>query len=241
MYLIEFDSKDAAYHFSIEEYFTRFMKLLKPVLMVWQTDKTVMLGNNQVVLSEVDRDFAHSMGISIIRRSSGGGAIFTDTGTVLYTMIEPLLYDNKTHREQTADIIIDALKSLDIKAVQEGRNDILLNGKKISGLAQYSSGNHICTHGSLLYDTDLEVLTNVLIANENKLHPKGITSIRSRVTNIKPNISENLSIEDFIKKIKIELLRGKDFLEYEINENDHAMIRNIYKEKYSNENWNFRM
>jgi len=184
MYFIADKSLDAALHFSHEELFTRYLRFNEPVVMIWQTDKTVMLGNNQVTKAEIDVDFALKENINIVRRSSGGGAIFTDPGTILYTFIEPLKYESKIHREKVAETVIKALDSIGVSAKQEGRNDILTDGKKISGLAQYTSANHICTHGSLLFDTDLELLSKVLIANESKLLPKGIASIRSRVTNI---------------------------------------------------------
>jgi len=205
MFFVENKSYDAKIHFETEEHYTRTVKNNVPVLMLWQTDKTVMLGNNQDVEAEVNIEFAQKENIEIIRRPSGGGAIYTDKGTVLYSIIEPITKEAKIHREQTAEMIIQALAMLGVTAVQEGRNDILIEGKKISGLAQHTSPTHICTHGSLLYDTDLEILSKVLLPNESKLKPKGITSIRSRVTNIKPYIDNDYSINRFIEFLKQNL------------------------------------
>ena len=232
---------DAALHFSVEELFTRYIKSAKPVYMLWQADKTVMLGYNQVVEAEVDKEFAQNSGIQIVRRSSGGGAIYTDMGTVLYTLIEPIIDEIKTHREKLAANIIFALKELGVTAQREGRNDILVDGRKISGLAQYTVGNHVCTHGSLLYDTDLELLTRVLKPNEEKLHPKGITSIRSRVTNIKPFIAESFKVSEFIDALKKVLLRDRDFELYELNDDELIKVNRIKKDKYANHNWNFSL
>ena len=232
------DNKDAAFYFSAEELFTRYIKSETPVLMLWQTENTVMLGNNQVVSSEIDIDFALEAGIKIVRRSSGGGAIFTDMGTVLYTVIEPLRDEATVHREEVAATVIKALRKMGVPAVREGRNDILVDGKKISGLAQYTLGGHVCTHGSLLFDADLEILTKVLIPNEAKLHPKGITSIRSRVTNIKPHLDDACTVGEFMDLLKNELLFGKDFLFYELSAGDIARIDSIYHEKYANQTWN---
>lgn len=233
--------KDAAFHFSVEELFTRYIQSEKPVFMLWQADKTVMLGNNQVYKAEVDNNFAKSSGIKTVRRSSGGGAIYTDLGTILYTVIEPLTDETKEHRERIAETIINALIKLGVPAKREGRNDILADGKKFSGFAQYTSGTHVCTHGSLLYDTDLETLTSVLIANEDKLLPKGIKSIRSRVTNIKPYISGDYTVDDFIKKLKDGLLFGKDFSVYNLSEDELSKVNRIKSEKYNNNDWNQRM
>jgi len=235
------DSNDAAFHFSVEEYFTRYAKKEKAVYMLWRTGKTVMLGSNQMLTSEVDLDYAKKENIRIVRRSSGGGAIYTDPGTVLYTVIMPVSDDISAHRENTAAEIIKALGQIGITAERKGRNDILLDNKKISGFAQYTSGNHVCTHGSLLYDTDLEALTNVLIPDENKLQPKGISSVRSRVTNIKPFTGGAYSTDDFVALLKDNLINSTDCSVYNFNDNEMQIIKQIYSEKYANDDWNYRM
>ena len=236
---IENKSKDAAHHFSIEELFTRIIKLSEPVLMLWQTDNTVMLGNNQIVEAEVDLDFAAKTNINIVRRSSGGGAIYTDNGTILYTVIQPLTENAKFIREETAENVIDVLKNIGVSAYREGRNDILLDGKKISGFAQYTSGKHICTHGSLLYDADIENLTSALIPNDDKLQPKGIASIRSRVTNIRPYVNENYSTADFFNILKEGLLANTQYRTYKLSNEELAKVEKIKNDKYGNSEWNF--
>jgi len=209
--------------------------------MLWQTDKTVMIGNNQLYKAEADYDFAEKAGINLVRRSSGGGAIYTDRGTVLYTFIEPVSSDIKTHRENTAAEIIDALGKIGASAVREGKNDILLDGKKISGLAQYTSADHVCTHGSLLYDTGLDILTRVLTPAKTKLQSKGIASVRSRVTNIRPYLKTDYSTNEFINKLK-ELITGKTNCEnYILNNSELKKIGLIYNEKYGNKEWNYRI
>jgi len=239
--LFENDRKDAAFYFSVEEFFTRSFRSDKPVLMLWQAENTVMLGNNQVAEAEVDMNYARENGIRIIRRSSGGGAIYTDLGTLLYTVIQPLTNAPISHREEVAATVIKALRKMGVPAVREGRNDILVEGKKISGLAQYSLGNHICTHGSLLYDTDIETLTDVLIANYDKLHPKGITSIRSRVTNIKPYMDKECPVNEFMASLRELLLDGKDFQIYKPTAGELSEVNHIYHTKYANDKWNLRM
>ena len=238
MIFIENDCKDAAFHFSAEEYFTRYLRSVSPVLMLWQTEKTVMIGNNQTVTAEVDLDFAHACGIKVVRRSSGGGAIYTDSGTLLYTVIEPLITEAKAHMEEVAATIVNTLNKMGVPAVREGRNDLLVEGRKISGLAQYALGSHVCTHGSLLYDADLETLTTVLIANPDKLHPKGISSIRSRVTNIKPYLGDKCSVFEFISRLKNELLQLSDPVPYELSAGELTSIDRIYHKKYANQAWN---
>ena len=241
MIFVENTCKNAAFHFSAEEFFVRHIKSNEPVLMLWQADKTVMLGNNQSARAEVNLSYAEESSIAIVRRSSGGGAIYTDSGTVLFSIIEPVYDEMTIHRENVAAIIIEALVKMNVPAYRDGRNDILADGRKFSGLAQYSSGGMICTHGSLLFDTDLETLTKVLIPDKKKLQPKGISSIRSRVGNIKPYISGDLNADEFMQMLKNNLLHKKDFTTYNFNDNDLIEINKINEEKYSSNDWNFRI
>jgi len=238
---VENNCNNAAFHFSAEEFFIRHAKYNEPVLLLWQAEKTVMLGNNQSVKAEVNLTYAENFKINIVRRSSGGGAIYTDSGTVLYSLIEPFSDEITIHRESVAAMIIDTLSKMSVPAYRDGRNDILADGRKFSGLAQYSSGCHVCTHGSILYDTDLDVLTNVLIADETKLQPKGISSIRSRVGNIKPYISGDLTVSEFIQSLKNSLLLKEDYTTYSLDNNDLIEINRISDEKYSSKNWNYRI
>jgi len=240
MYFFSPESKDPAIHFSYEELFTRYIRFNEPVLMLWQTDRTIMLGNNQAVETEADIGYADKEGIKIVRRSSGGGAIYTDPGTIQYSLIEPFIRETKQHRENLASLVINSLGTIGINAEQKGRNDILLFGKKISGLAQYTAGKYICTHGSLLYDADIDILTRVLIADEKKLHPKGISSIKSRVINIKPFL-KNISADDLILHLKKEINPCNEYLNYDFTSNDLSKIEIISIEKYANPKWNYRI
>jgi len=156
-------------------------------------------------------------------------------------MIEPYTDDACVHMESTASSIIEVLSLMGVDSKREGRNDILIAGKKISGLAQYISGSHICTHGSLLYDTDLDALTSVLKPNDDKLLPKGIRSIRSRVTNIKPFMGTELSVDEFNTRLKKELLDGKDFIVYDFGAEELSRVERIYHEKFATQAWNLRM
>ena len=242
MLYIKTNSTDAAYHFSVEEYIMRHFNSGQPVMMIWQAEKCVMLGNYQVAGAQVNMSFAREAGIGIVRRSSGGGAIFTDLGTLLYTMILPYTGGQCAQtiaKETVADAVVDALNKMGIPAVQEGRNDILLDGKKISGLAQYIRHGHLCTHGSLLYDTDLEMLAQVLNVDEDKIRSKAIRSVRSRVTNIKPYMERPCEVEDFRNLLKLKLLGSREVREYTFNADELGEIDRIYHEKYGNPSWTF--
>jgi lipoate-protein ligase A len=178
---------DCAFHFAAEEFVMERLRPGSPVLMLWRTDRTVMIGANQIAEIEADLTYAKESGIAVVRRSSGGGAIYTDPGTLLYTIILPF-----TERTDTKAVIADylagpavrALGRMGVAASLEGRNDILVGGKKISGIAQYVRGGYLCSHGSLLYSADLAELARVLTADDAKIVSKALRSVRSRVTNI---------------------------------------------------------
>ena len=235
MIFVKSDNRDAAYYFSIEQYLTRNKKFDEPVFMLWHVDTCIMVGNNQVIEAEVNLNFAKELNIPITRRQSGGGTIFVDDGTVLCTLISPLDGEVKAHMEQFAVVLINALQKMGANAYREGKNDILLDGKKIVGMAQFSAGGHVCTHASLLYDTDLDTLTKILIPHDEKLIPKGIRSIRSRVTNIKDGMETPPTSEQFRAKLEKEVLNTADHRLYKFTSDETSEIERIYedyKEKY---------
>ena len=242
MLYIETKSIDAAFHFSVEEYITRSLMPDEPVLMIWQAEKCVMLGNYQVAAAEINMNFVKQNNIQIVRRSSGGGAIFTDLGTLLYTVIMPYAQEEcpqQIARKKVAGLIVDALNKMGIPAMQEGRNDILVDGKKISGLAQYIRGGHLCTHGSLLYSANLDMLAQVLHVDEDKIKSKAIRSVRSRVANISGYMSGNCQTQEFKERLKQNLFEGLNVEKYSLSDDDLVQIDKIYHEKYANPSWIF--
>ena len=233
---IECDSTDAAFHFSVEEYAIKHLDV--PVLMIWQTAPCVMLGSNQIAEAEADIRYAQQAGIQIVRRASGGGAIYTDEGTLLYTLI--MKHDTPdAAKENVSGLVVDALNRMGVPAKLEGRNDICAEGKKFSGMAQYSRGGKVCTHGSLLYDTDLDQLARVLQVDARKFQGKAVRSVRSRVGNIKKYVGGDCATREFRALLKQQLCSGRQVVEYRLTEDDHAKINQICSEKYGNPAWTF--
>jgi lipoate-protein ligase A len=207
MLYIEPRSTDAAFHFSAEEYFMTRVHADEAIFMTWRTGKCAMLGCNQVAHAEIDVRLADQAGIQIVRRASGGGTIFTDPGVLLYTMILPLPYRGtsdvkRLESEYVLGPVVSALRGMGIEAGAEGRNDIMLNGAKISGLAQYVKGLRLCTHGSLLFSADLDELAAVLKPDDGKIRSKALRSVRARVANISPLLPGAGDIEGFRRLLK---------------------------------------
>ena len=236
---IETENTNAAFHFSVEEFLMQRFPF-ESSIMLWQDEKCVMLGANQVAPQEVDMNCVEREGIKIVRRSSGGGTIFTDMGTILYTMIQPHKKDSQVNQiaeETIVSSVVEILNKMGVPAVLEGRNDILADGKKFSGIAQHVKHGMLCTHGSILYDTDLELLSQVLNVDDDKIRSKAIRSVRSRVTNIKDYIG--VSTQVFREQLKQNLVHKFDAREYKLTDDELQEIEKICREKYENLSWTF--
>lgn len=232
---VEMESTDAAFHFCVEEFALRHLS--PPVLLLWQTDPCVMLGSNQIAHAEADMAYITREGIQIVRRASGGGTIFTDNGTLLYTLITAQENAEKT-RTNVAKFIISALREMGVPARLEGRNDICASGKKFSGMAQYARNGKICTHGSILFNADLEKLARVLQVNADKFQGKAVRSVRSRVTNIISYVGE-MKLHEFKPLLKQKLLHNHTVATHDFSKKDMNEIHEIYAEKFNNPAWTF--
>ena len=196
-------SNDPYRNLAIEEYF--FEKTQDDVFILWQNDKTVVIGKNQNVNCELNFDFVNSNNIKIARRITGGGAVYHDLGNLNFSFI------CKSGKEGIdfatfCEPIIEALRSFGLDAKLNGRNDIEVCGKKISGNAQHTKNGRTLHHGTLLFDTDLSVLSSALSVDEEKLKSKAIKSTRSRVTNIK-SLTSIKDINEFITLISSHIIK----------------------------------
>jgi len=232
--------KDAAFHFSAEAYFMEQFPLTEPIFMIWQADRCAMLGSYQVAEAEVDLRYASENSIRIVRRQSGGGTIFTDMGTLLCTLILPEVSSTDPQtimREDFAAPIARALRQLGISAEMKGRNDILVAGKKVCGIAQHMRNGRICTHGSLLCNTDLDMLAAVLRTDAAKIQSKAIPSVRSRVTNLREHMPRPVSTTDFWTLLEEKLAEIWDMRPYALTAADLAAIADIHHTRFGNPDW----
>jgi lipoic acid synthetase len=181
------------FYFAVEEYVARHYTD-DDYFMVWRVKPTVMLGRNQLIDNEVNVDYCHAHGVDIFRRKSGGGCIYSDLGCLQFSYISSAENINDAftqHMQRVADL----LRSLGIDAVLSGRNDILVDGRKVAGSAFYGMKDRCVLHNSLLFDSHLDHLSQALTPSREKLQSKGVASVSQRVNNILP--LTNLSIEAF--------------------------------------------
>ncbi len=217
---------DPNLNLAMEEYLTKVLD--ETILYVFCNGNSVIIGKNQNPFSEVNVNYLKKRNIKIIRRSSGGGAVYHDDGNLNFAFIlkdkASELYD---FRKFSAPIV-NYLKSLGVEAEFTGRNDLVVGDKKISGAAQYVSGNNLLHHGSLIFDIDLSDINNILQPNYNKLGSKGIKSVTSRVANIKDYLKKDINIEEF----KLGLINFiADEEELVITSKQMEEIKKIAKEK----------
>ena len=196
MIYIETGSTDVYYNFGLEYYFAAEKKLPEPVLLFWRTTPTLMVGKYQNILEEINKPYADAHKIRLVRRMSGGGTIYTDLGGWQFTFIE---HSDQTQIDFSQYIgpVVDAVRELGADAGFNGRNDLLIGGRKFSGNAQYRLPGCIVHHGSLLYDTDLAQMAAATTVDPYKIQSKSIKSVRDRVTNISEHLPRKLPAEQF--------------------------------------------
>ena len=202
---------------------------------LWRNAPAVIVGVNQNAVEEVNLGFTEANGIKVVRRMTGGGAVYHDLFNINYTVIAPYDPTVNNYVKFTAPVI-EYLNDLGVKAEFSGRNDITVDGRKISGNAQTIYGDKIMHHGTLLFNTDMSVLADALKPNKLKIQSKGIKSVRARVTNIYENLPVKTSVEEFLKGLS-EYFK-KDCEEYTLTDEDIAEINKLSAEKYSTYGWN---
>lgn len=195
------DTKRLSFYLATEEY----LALAYPedeYFFMWQVNPTVIFGRNQLIESEVNMDYVKANDIEFYRRKSGGGCVYADFSNVMFSFITPTF-----NRDFVFDTylghIVDVLKDMGLNAEFSGRNDIMVDGKKVSGNAFYRVGHRSVVHGTMLYDTDLSVMVKAITPSNEKLISKGVKSVRKRVTNLKDKI--DLSLEAFKTKMRHDL------------------------------------
>lgn len=187
---------DPYYNLAVEEYL--FRNSNDDIFMLWQNEPTVVIGKNQNAYAEIKMELAEACGVHIARRITGGGAVYHDLGNVNYTFISSANEKEGIDFEFFTRPMIEALAALGVKAELSGRNDLLSDGRKFSGNAQYSFCGRTLHHGTLLFDSDLDFLTSVLNVDEEKIRSKAIKSTRSRVINIRELIGSVTDADGFM-------------------------------------------
>jgi lipoate-protein ligase A len=238
MIFVESDGTDARYNLALEQYMFGWCDRDEGCLMLWKNHNTIVVGKHQNTAAEVNAEYVRDHEITVVRRLSGGGAVYHDLGNLNYTIITGDEGDSFDFARFCVPVV-EALRSLSVPAEVSGRNDIVIDGKKISGSAQYKRDNKIMHHGTLLFDSDLRVLGEALNAAPEKLQSKGIASVRSRVTNIKPYLKTGMVMDEFYETLKRELSARLSLRPYALSDEDREQVLRIKRDRYDRWEWNY--
>lgn len=224
-YLIN-ESTDPYFNLAFDEYCLENIISEEQYFYLWRNRPAVIIGLNQNAYGEVNLDYLHSHGITLARRVTGGGAVYHDLQNMNYTIIG---------KNPSPEIFADALRKLGVDAQTTGRNDIFVDGKKISGFARRVSKEQEIIHGTMMYDVDLETLTKVLDVSGSKLQSKGIASVKSRVTNLKDYMPQFASLDELQAALQDILAEGDSRIE--LTPEQIAEVEKMAREKFAT--WEF--
>lgn len=241
MLIIERHKTNPYFNLATEEYVMRHFK--DDCFMLWRNEPSIIIGKHQNAMAEINIDYVKQNNIDVVRRLSGGGAVFHDLGNINFTFIKKA---EKGEEENLVDFrkftepILDVLRTLNINAKFEGRNDLTIDGKKFSGNAEHVFKNKVLHHGTLLFQAVITDLSNALKVDESKFNDKAVKSVRSRVTNISEHLEKPMDIEEFMNKIN-KYMRDKynDARIITLSQEDEKNIQDLVNKKYGTWNWNF--
>lgn len=231
-------STNPYYNMAFDEYCLESLPIDEPVFFLWQNRPAVIVGYNQEVNTEVNLDYLKEKGIDLVRRVTGGGAVYHDLENLNYTIVGRSEDLERDYPEYAA-LMMKALQALGVPATLSGRNDILVDGKKVSGFAKRVCKNRLMVHGTLMYNVDVNVLSHVLNPSTTKLQSKGIASVRSRVTNLCNYLPELSDIQAFKNRLEEILSNNYSDAEYKLSEADLAHIQRLTDEKFATWEWNY--
>ncbi|MDR1509088.1 MAG: lipoate--protein ligase [Synergistaceae bacterium] len=237
-YLIINESLRPPFNLALEEYVLTDMDI--DAIILWRNSKAVIVGGNQNTAGEIDADYVKANGIAVVRRLSGGGAVFHDPGNVNFTFIHKLGGGDFSNYEKFTDPIVGYLAELGVYAELQGRNDLVIDGLKFCGNAQAVRKDRIMHHGCILYSADFGHMARALKPREAKMESKGIKSVRKRVTNIADHMASPMPVEDFFSGLaNYFMLHAPGIKPYELLQSDIAAAEKISREKYETWEWNF--
>lgn len=232
------ENTDPYFCLAAEEYLLK--NYSEDIFMLWQSIDTVVVGKHQNAMGEIDYRYVRENGIRVARRISGGGTVFHDKGNVNFTFIKNVSGPHEISFKRFTQPVVDALASLGVTAVTSGRNDLLVDNRKISGNAEHVYKNRVLHHGTLLYNSDLQKLGNAIRVVPGKYESKAVQSNRSVVVNISEFLDNPPVVEEFIRLLlQIQFGSSVDNQPFKIPPEEEQIIRKLSSEKFETWEWQF--
>lgn len=246
MLFVPNENNDPRINLAIEIFLLQEMKVDEPILLFYINEPSIIIGRNQNTIEEINKDYVDAHGIHVVRRFSGGGAVYHDFGNLNFSFIMPDDGNSFRDFEKLTKPIVQALHEMGVEGAQlKGRNDLVIDDMKFSGNAMYATNGRMFAHGTIMFDSDINEVVNALKVRKDKIESKGIKSIRSRVTNIKPFLpkdKQDMTTEAFREEILLKIF-GVDSVDqvktYTLTEEDWVKINEISDKYFRNWDWNY--
>ncbi len=229
-----------AINLALEEYVLKHIPSDDSYFLFYINSPSIIIGKNQNTLEEINKPYIDAKDIKVVRRLSGGGAVYHDLGNLNFSFITADDGNSFHNFKKFTQPIVDALNKMGVPAELSGRNDIIVGERKISGNAQFSQKGRMFSHGTLMLDSNIDEIVNALKVSDAKIASKGIKSIRSRVANINEFLPSPLQMEEFKETILKAIFHEHGQVhEYHLNQTDWEIIHEISQEKYQQWTWNY--
>ncbi|MBY0030737.1 lipoate--protein ligase [Priestia aryabhattai] len=231
---------DPRINLAIEEYALKHLNINETYLLFYINEPSIIIGKNQNTIEEINTKYVEDQHIHVVRRLSGGGAVYHDKGNLNFSFITKDDGNSFHNFKKFTEPVVEALKKLGVNAELSGRNDLMAEGRKISGNAQFSTKGRMFSHGTLLFDSEIENVVSALKVKKDKIESKGIKSIRNRVANISEFLEQKVTVEEFREMLLRYIFEGEENItEYKLTEKDWETIHQISKERYQSWDWNY--
>jgi lipoate-protein ligase A len=228
---------DPAFNLAAEEWLLRHSDT--DIFMLWRNAPAVIVGRNQNTASEIDEEFVRERGITVIRRLTGGGAVFHDLGNVNFTFIQLGQQSRHLDFHRFTAPILESLRALGVNCQFEGRNDLVIDGQKFSGNAQLIEKDRVLHHGTLLFSAQMTDLSGALKINRAKYVDKAVKSVAKRVTNISSHLPSPMGVEEFIGHVMNHVSAGAPDALRGLTPAEEASIAGLVTSRYGTWEWNF--
>jgi lipoate-protein ligase A len=235
------NNHDASVNLALEEYCVRNLDVENEMyLLFYVNSPSIIIGKHQNTIEEINKGYVDKKGIRVVRRISGGGAVYHDLGNLNFSFITKYSPEFFHNFEKFTFPVVETLQKMGVNAVLGGRNDITVDGRKISGNAQFTNLKSMFSHGTLLFESHIEDVVEALNVRMDKIVSKGIKSVRSRVANITEFLSEKITVPEFRQKLIDNIFREYDNVPVlNLNDEQRAEVIKLADSKYRTWEWNF--
>ncbi|HFZ6864921.1 TPA: lipoate--protein ligase [Streptococcus agalactiae] len=233
-------SNDPAYNVALEAYAFQKLTDIDEIFILWINEPAIIIGRHQNTIQEINKEFIDKNGIHVVRRLSGGGAVYHDLNNLNYTIISNNTQEGAFDFQTFSKPVIDTLAKLGVKAEFTGRNDLEINGQKFAGNAQAYYKGRMMHHGCLLFDVDMSVLGQALKVSKDKIESKGIRSVRARVTNIVDHLSDKITVQEFSDAILAQMKEEyPEMDEYVLSDAELSEIQAMRDNQFATWDWTY--